>query len=753
MQANSQLMTRMALIKTLLLALLMLLPALARAVVGTGLSPLFNVDTRWGGGTSAAVSGFFTVDTRFSGSTGEGVSGWFTVDTRGVNTGTAVIDGFVGDTSGAALAGATVSALQNGVIRAQTTADAWGNYALTSLADGAYDVRADLANYLTGIRYGVNAAAGQSTWQSFALSGKPAPPVVVATNRAYAPVVVAVISSPQLLTYDPGQGAFVTNALFDSSKMTVVLTHGWNSDPTVWAASMAAQMIASGVTNANLLAWDWRTAADTGLNLSAATTATPREGEKLGQALAQTFDATLGTYHQPVHFIGHSLGTMVNAEAANYLEEQTGGTYAWLTNETQMTLMDDAESAMWVAPSDWLNWISPIPHHYVWIDNYISFVGRYHPEAVNVLLEKSALFVDMSSPIKMLQSLHGYAWGWYGRTVLTPALSILGSRYSYERFAGAAQFPGYAPGSLFQQDASASSELTLDQLPATNQLAAAAAVFPLVGLPPLAVSLLNYVYNTSLNYASGEVQTFGLAAVDETESWFAMPSGTAVSTGTAGSTPAYYANTAPPQAIPAWSYLINLQTQPGTGALLANSAKGIPTPRAGEPGGSNSAACVWIPVQIPTNAALFAFDFTFNGDPEQDFLSASIAGTNIFALETRFIPTNSVLNSGPIDVSQWAGQTVELFFGVVGGTSTNANVTLSGMRFYAVAAPVLTAQPVENGVVIQWPLSADGYTLESADSLESAWMPVTNTPVIVGFENTITNDVSAGSRFYRLRKP
>ena len=174
----------------------------------------------------------------------------------------------------------------------------------------------------------------------------------------------------------------------------------------------------------------------------------------------------------------------------------------------------------------------------------------------------------------------------------------------------------------------------------------------------------------------------------------------------------------------------------------------------GSSGGSNSPACIWIPVQIPTNAAIFAFDFTFNGEPVNDLLSASIGGTNVFALEARFMPTNTALNSGPIDVSQWAGQTVELFFGLVGGTSTNASVALNGMRFYNVVAPFLTAQVSGNNTVIQWPLSANGYVLETTADLTAtnSWITVTNVPTIVDLQNTVTNPISGGKKFYRLRK-
>jgi hypothetical protein len=50
--------------------------------VGYGISRFFTVDTRYGFSSGAEVSDLFTVDTRHSGWSGEGFSPLFTVDTR-----------------------------------------------------------------------------------------------------------------------------------------------------------------------------------------------------------------------------------------------------------------------------------------------------------------------------------------------------------------------------------------------------------------------------------------------------------------------------------------------------------------------------------------------------------------------------------------------------------------------------------------------------------------------------------------------
>jgi hypothetical protein len=61
-----------------------------------------------------------------------------------------------------------------------------------------------------------------------------------------------------------------------------------------------------------------------------------------GRLLAQTLTNVLGpSYEQGIHFIGFSLGTLVNAAAANYLHNTTAGAFDW--RRTQMTLLDNAE--------------------------------------------------------------------------------------------------------------------------------------------------------------------------------------------------------------------------------------------------------------------------------------------------------------------------------------------------------------------------------------------------------------------------
>jgi len=171
-------------------------------------------------------------------------------------------------------------------------------------------------------------------------------------------------------------------------------------------------------------------------------------------------------------------------------------------------------------------------------------------------------------------------------------------------------------------------------------------------------------------------------------------------------------------------------------------------------GGTNAPACAWIPLSVPSNAVSMSFNFMVQGDGQDDSFAVALGGTNVLSLAMGLIQTNVTLSSGLIRVSPWAGQTVELFLGIVGGTSTNASLTVGGISFYGVVPPSLQAQASGSNLVVTWPVSADGYALETSTSLTgtNSWAPVTNVPAIVNFQNTVTNEISAGSRFYRLNK-
>jgi len=710
----------------------------ALAEVGVGESPLWTVDTRWKDFEGAGFSGYFVVDTRFSGSAGAGSSGLFVVDTRGATSGTAIIAGRVTDSMGTGLGGVTVSALQSSVVRAQSGTDPAGYYSLSSLPAASYDLRAQKPNFLTGTAYGIGVGNGETASRNFTLAAAPPAPVVVPTTRPPEPPNLVPIAGTQLKVYS--NGVFESNGSIDPTKPTVVMTHGWNSNPEVWATNMAAKMIAGGVGAANLLAWDWRGRAGTGAELGLALSRTPNEGDKLGQALAAVLSGQGST---PVHFIGHSFGTLVNARAADHL--LNSATPAFGAGRIQMTLMDDAGAAnvggrlitlsytiplsqniftagfasQRLADVFAVGWIDPIPDASAWMDNYISLVGMWHGQAVNVSLRLKSIPHSASiNPAAWVTDAHAYACAWYARTAENPNGCILGNRYSFERLGAGTQFPSpspYAPGSLYKPVPVFGDDFTL--VPAEDldtYIAQEAAELAASGLLKAANALAQVG------------QKIGDTVVDVFEN--TIPDGLV----TVGSV----------LSIPIYSLRVSLSSAIG-GPLRPVSSGGDPT----------AGPAVWLPIAVPTNATLFAFDFRLTGNGNEDMLSASIGGTNVFLLEAKYMPTNQTLNSGPIDVSRWSGQTVEFFFGLLGGTSTNANVIVEAMRFYQVDPPLVTAETVGPSIVVSWPATATGFALESSKSLAGpTWTALTNSPTISGMRQYVTNSMTDASRFYRLKR-
>src|SRR5260221_6707143 len=80
---------------------------------------------------------------------------------------------------------------------------------------------------------------------------------------------------------------------------------------------MAGALAASYGSKANIFAWDWHTHADSAFYRPAqAAGFTPSEGTALAKTLISTLTPN---YNLPIHFIGHSFGTLVNCTAADYL--------------------------------------------------------------------------------------------------------------------------------------------------------------------------------------------------------------------------------------------------------------------------------------------------------------------------------------------------------------------------------------------------------------------------------------------------
>jgi hypothetical protein len=406
---------------------------------------------------------------------------------------------------------------------------------------------------------------------------------------------------------------------------------------------------------------------------------------------------------------------------------------------TQMTLCDEAEIA-WGATSldaakstlaglfndfstSQTYWNHPLPTNCNWADNYISACGLLHPEAANVILtwEFPTSFPDFGTLKTEFYNFHDFAHYSYEDTI-EPSIFNTGGQTNatYAGFicsfegGGVANRP--APNTYFYQDPNGY-ELTLVQ---TNN------------------SFATDFLNQRLRSYIGTLNSSGV-------SWVVDKAGDVVlqANGQVQGAIDYTGN-----------LIINLFT--GSGSPTPHglvTPMGGPVPQ-GSPSANNSPAYAWIPLFIPSNAISMTFDFLLQGDGASDSFQVALNGTNVLSLETILIQTNVTLNSGMIDVSAYAGQTNEFFVGIVGGTSTNAQLTVQNLVFYSAPAPSLQAQSSGNNPVLTWPISATGFNLQTTTNLAdpNSWVTLTNVPAIVNSQSTVTNSNSGGAVFYRLKK-
>ena len=151
---------------------------------------------------------------------------------------------------------------------------------------------------------------------------------------------------------------------------------------------------------------------------------------------------------------------------------------------------------------------------------------------------------------------------------------------------------------------------------------------------------------------------------------------------------------------------------------------------------------------------MMAFDFAVTGDPVEDKIACAINDQNVFNLPAKFAPDGVPSSTDLIDVSRFAGQNIELFFGLAGGTSTNCEAAIDGIRFITMPNPKVGVVLSGPNIAVKWPAAAAGWTLESSETLEpGSWQPVPTTAAQVDQGvATIEQPTNTPKRFYRLRR-
>ena len=164
---------------------------------------------------------------------------------------------------------------------------------------------------------------------------------------------------------------------------------------------------------------------------------------------------------------------------------------------------------------------------------------------------------------------------------------------------------------------------------------------------------------------------------------------------------------------------------------------------------------VWITATVPENGALLAFHFTVRGGVADDCIACAVNGQNIFQLEAKYLEPDSVQSCDPLNISQYSGQTVELFFGLTGGTSMDCELTIDGIRFITIPQPTLVLSHEGDHFSLKWPAAATGWHLQSTSDLQAVpWAAL-----VLPMETSVGQGVvtaplpwTNARRFFRLRR-
>jgi len=555
--------------------------------------------------------------------------------------------------------------------------------------------------------------------------------------------------------------------------MTIVMTHGWNASSASWPDQMAAILLNEGF-NVNIVAWDWRgNASISTVNPVPSASKTLAEGTALGQALMDQLGAD---YAQPIHFLGHSLGTFVNCAAENYIHgdkrprgDIRSGSYS--PSNTHMTLFDEATlvkglGALHLVGDAYLGLFSKesaseggevarglvhnvIPKRYRYVDCYSSEVGLPRMANTNVLLwRRHAVpgIQDFSA-----SGLHGYSYQWYMESIkktrpmgLVSGSTQLGHAVSFEN-----NSIGLAPssGAFFRQSFEPlASPLALVNIGnnAAFGITTSAVLYPtaraLQGLGGLGTFYQNAT--TSLIQHTGSFYGSFL------ESFFA-PTATASYSGPAGSPPVFF-NTAPTSsASTKASYDLQFTLSP----QQASQLRSFSFQTNAEPPG-NSLYSI-IPTHVPREAVAVSFEFSITGGSTEEFMTMGIGEENNFTIETKFVEDGAWNSVPAIPVTDFSDQDIDLVFALNGnGVAPTGSLSVRNIQFYIPPRPEILVEKTNGTLKVSWPMSAVGWSLEtSGDMGPGSWLPENSTPATGDFFQSLDFAPTAPSKgFFRLRK-
>lgn len=735
--------------------------------------------------------------------------GNFTIDTRRFPNATLLtVTGRVTDLVGTPVANALLELTQIGLEPVTVVTGAGGFFTASGLLPSAYRVKVSAAFYTSAV-FTVDGNQGGTVSRQVQLDA--AITLLLPTAKGRLPNSLEALptqptGASRLRVWHKQTGVWQDSATLDPALPTVVMTHGWWSDSTKWGSAMAQEMVNRlGMSGWNITAWDWEEAAK---SLIPPSDKTPTEGRLLGERLY----ALLGSgYGKNLHLIGHSLGTLVNRYACDWLH----GDSRWQASATapHVTLLDEAELAsifgvnVLTAPgigaqqalaqileelnwTDALNpqnlltdaaaritletlgntvtatiqdWKSPIPASAAYVDNYVSLVGWNRNGSANVCLAAPPADALLVVPA------HAYAHKWYRSSL--GFLSTVQMGFARSRQAGAAVPPvnkDYQAGSLWRQSSELGrDEMQLTRISESSPGACSDYVLRNIAAAPkrVALNVRKKAVEVTAKAAVKTATAIKNTVVDATQATIKgvkyageVVADTVEKTGT-------YLDAKADQAVDfARDLTADLEL---AGQTIWSTAKysikyalpgNLRAPRSGgEPAGLGvPGAGVWITLTVPKNTAMMIFDFGIVGDPVDDCIVAAVAGKNVFHLPASNLVSGEIQSTDFIDISAYAGQEVEFFFGYTGGTS-KAEAIIEGFRFLTVPPPTLAMTTEEPGFVeLHWSSAATGWYVEESDSLTDGTWTATTSPEGAEMEAgvlTLKKPIGPETlrKFYRLK--
>ena len=763
---------------------LLLMMGWGQAQSGEGISGAFALDTGATYSLGTGASAAFVLATDFAlGLTGAGSSNAFVLNTQPANGAKQPLQvRLLNANTQAPVSGALIQVKRGTTTYATGRSGVTGEYFTQPITPRSYTLELRATGYTTRIKTVSAPASGQGWSTTLDLAPDVPVPNLQAVNQTPPPSALRTSTAPdpqnplapRLLVFDPATQDFSSTAPVYLDRMTIIMAHGWNASPNgradSWPRLLAQSIFANqglGGNPPNIVAWDWRFDA---VRFLPPIDSAVAQGSYLGMALQTTLHAD---YAQRLHFIGHSLGAIVCKNACDYVHgdfprSALNPSVPWNRNLTlpHVTLLDEAELATFAGQNvltasalGWelggvaggiiagvdtafKDWKSPIPVSAKWLDNYISMVGLQHPEAVNVCLITPAM--QLMNPI----DAHGYSYQWYRSSITGSPAPAVGWRKAYE--AGGIYPPsgfGFTAGSLWYEQPSLFNPMQLLQEPVPGRQECLRTILGTYALKMGASVgqeirndtqvVANYVISVGNNVVRkvGEVQTQVTEKVGQ--GWDAFKD-----------TVSHFSDQVVSETQGSW------QLQSLSGLLLKNSEAPAVLARGPNNGGVVS-PYAWMTVTLPSDAALLAFDFKVTGDPVEDCVVCAINEQNLFSLPLKFAPDGMMVSTDMMDVSAYAGQNVEIMFGLAGGTSTTAELTVDGLRIISVPAPQLKVQAEGNQVALRWPAAATGWLLEASDNLTAGSWQAISPGAVVTVDNgdiILTETVDRVRRYYRLRR-